>query len=325
MMEWTDRHFRWVLRRLTRGTLLYTEMVTAAAVVRGNRERLLGFHPDEHPVALQLGGDDPELLAAAARIGVDFGYDEINLNIGCPSPRVQRGNFGACLMAEPELVAEMVARIRAVVPVPVTVKHRIGIEGRESYEDLSAFVGTVSGAGCDRFIVHARIAVLGGLSPEENRRIPPLRHEEVYRLKRDFPHLTIEINGGVRTLEEAAEHLRHVDGVMIGRPAYEDPFQFREADALLGLPDSRGPLTREELVAQIIPYVESVVAGGGRVTAVTRHLMGIYTGRPGARMWRRVLSEKGPRAKDGRSLLEDALASVQSAVAREPMAAGSIA
>ena len=315
MMEWTDRHFRWMLRLLTKRTLLYTEMVTAVAVVRGARARLLEFDPQEHPLALQLGGDDPKLMAEAARIGRDFGYDEINVNVGCPSDRVRSGSFGACLMAEPERVAEIVAAIRAAVDVPVTVKHRIGINGLDRYEDLAHFVEVVSAADCDRFIVHARIAVLGGLSPVENRTVPPLRYSDVYLLKREFPHLAIEINGGFRDLIRAREQLDRTDGVMMGRAVYENPYVLAEADATLfgthGTVDS-GPqvaraIGRRELAEAMIPYLERESARGVRPAAVTRHMMGLFAGIPGARAWRRHLSENGPRAKDGGHLLRYAL------------------
>ena len=230
MMDRTDRHFRFFLRRITRHTLLYTEMVTTGAVIHGDRERLLGFDLREKPVALQLGGDDPRALAECARIGEGFGYDEINLNVGCPSDRVQKGRIGACLMAEPERVADGVEAMRAAVSIPVTVKHRIGIDHLDRYEDMARFVTTVAAAGSDRFTVHARIAWLQGLSPKENRDIPPLRYDDVYRLKREHPDLSIEINGGVRSLDGVEEHLREVDAVMIGRAACDDPYLFAEAD-----------------------------------------------------------------------------------------------
>ena len=322
MMDWTDRHFRWMLRLITKRTLLYTEMITAAAVLRGDRERLLGFGPEEHPLALQLGGDDPRMMAAAARIGADLGYDEININVGCPSDRVQSGRFGACLMADPRVVADLTDSIRSAVRVPVTVKHRIGVDGREEYEDLARFVEVVAGAGCDRFIVHARIAVLGGLSPHENRTIPPLRHADVHRLKQEFPRLAIELNGGIRNLEEARRHLAHTDGVMIGRAVYEDPYLLAGADDSFysaaagggqgqGDGKSIGPrqrsLTPTELAQEMIPYIERQCARGLHPKAVTRHMLGLFRGRPGARGWRRHLSENGPKETDPRRLLLAAL------------------
>jgi len=241
MLDWTDRHFRWLVRRITRRTLLYTEMVTTGALLHGgDRERFLGFDEDEHPVALQLGGADPRELAACARLGAERGYDEINLNVGCPSDRVQSGRFGACLMAEPALVADCVKAMRDAIDVPVTVKHRIGIDERDSYHALCDFVGTVAAAGCDAFVVHARKAWLSGLSPKENRSVPPLRYDVVHRLKRDFPGLTIVLNGGIESLDAAQAQLAHVDGVMLGRAAYHDPWVLAEADEqIFGLRSAR--------------------------------------------------------------------------------------
>ncbi len=255
MMDWTDRHERFFLRLISRRALLYTEMITTGAILHGARDRLLAFHAAEHPVALQLGGSDPKALAECARIGADLGYDEINLNVGCPSDRVQTGRFGACLMLEPELVRDGVAAMRAAVSIPVTVKHRIGVDARDSYDDLCRFVAVVAESGCTVFTVHARKAWLSGLSPKQNREIPPLSYETVYRLKRDFPQFTIVLNGGVRSLDEAAEELRQVDGVMIGRAAYETPYMLAEADRRI-FGDADAPiLSRREIVAAFMPYV----------------------------------------------------------------------
>jgi tRNA-dihydrouridine synthase A len=291
MMDRTDRHFRYFMRQMTRRTLLYTEMVTVGAILHGDRSRLLGFSPEEKPLALQVGGDDPKALALCAQIAEDMGYDEINLNVGCPSDRVQNGNFGACLMAQPERVADCVAAMRGAVQIPVTVKHRIGIDDRDTYEDMVAFVRVVAAAGCDRFSVHARKAWLQGLSPKENRNIPPLRYEDVYRLKQDFPHLAIEINGGVQTLEQVCVHLGHVDAVMIGRAAYDNPYLFATVDQAIYGEDKR-PLTRPEIAEAMFPYIERWVNQGGKLHAVTRHMLQLFTGEPGTRAWKRYLTEQ---------------------------------
>ncbi|MBI2373261.1 MAG: tRNA dihydrouridine(20/20a) synthase DusA [Deltaproteobacteria bacterium] len=301
MMERTDRHFRFFIRQISKRTLVYSEMITAVAIVRGQPERLLELAPNESPVSLQLGGDDPKLMAEAARVGAELGYDEINLNVGCPSERVQRGRFGACLMAEPELVAACVAEIRAKVSLPVTVKHRIGIDERDSYEDMTRFMDVVASAGTARFIVHARRAVLGGLDPHENRTIPPLRYELVHRHKRERPERIVEINGGIRTLAEAVEHARHVDGAMIGRAAYDDPFLFAEADRdFYG--DRSEPPTRQAVAEAMIPYAEAHTRRGGKLLAVTRGMMGLYTGRRGSRVFRRALATGAER--DARAIRE---------------------
>lgn len=311
MMEWTDRHCRFFHRRLTREALLYTEMVTAEAVLHGVRERLIGFDPSEQPVALQLGGSDPARLAEAAAIGAETGYDEINLNVGCPSDRVQSGRFGACLMAEPDLVARCVAAMRATVDIPVTVKCRIGIDGRESYADLLDFADRVAGAGCDVFIVHARIAVLDGLSPKQNRDVPPLRYEDVYRLKQERPDLTIAINGGIREAEAIDAHLACVDGVMLGREAYQNPWFLGRVDSRwFGRPD---PCPDEHAaVRAMVGYIDRQVAAGGRMHAITRHMTGLFQGRPGARAWRRYLSENGVRPGATSAVLTQAAALVAS-------------
>ena len=314
MMEWTDRHCRYFLRLLSSSALLYTEMVTAQAVVHGDRQRLLGFHPAEHPVALQLGGSDPELLARAAAIGAEFGYDEINLNVGCPSDRVQSGRFGACLMAEPALVGECVAAMRAVVRVPVTVKSRIGIDDREDYGFLHDFVGAVAAGGCDVFIVHARKAVLGGLSPKQNREVPPLRYESVYRLKDDFPGLFIVLNGGVRDLAGVRTHLARVDGVMIGREAYHDPYFLAEVEQALHRVE---PPSREAVMARFLDYADARLAEGVRLSAMTRHVLGLYLGQPGARGWRRRLSEGATRSGAGAEVIRSAMAFLPAAARRD--------
>ncbi len=291
MMDHSDRHFRVFQRQLTRHSLLYTEMVTTGAVLHGNRDALLGYDEVEHPLALQLGGDDPAELSECARIAADLGYDEVNLNVGCPSDRVQKGSFGACLMAEPEKVARAVEAMRGAVALPVTVKHRIGIDDLDRYEDMARFVEVVARAGADRFTVHARKAWLSGLSPKENRTIPPLRYDDVYRLKREFPHLHIEINGGIRTLDAIQEHLRHVDACMIGRAAYEDPYFLASVDTAIFGDDGEVP-TRRAVVEGLFPYVERQLAAGVPLKRISRHLLGLFAGQPGARAWRRYLSEK---------------------------------
>ena len=291
MLDWTDRHCRFFHRQLTQRTRLYTEMVNAGAAIHGGTERHLRFNPEEHPIALQLGGSEPDRLAHAARLGQQWGYDEINLNCGCPSERVQRGAFGACLMAEPQLVADCVKAMVDVVDVPVTVKHRIGIDREESYAFVRDFVGTVADAGCRVFIVHARNAWLKGLSPKENREIPPLRYELVYQLKRDFPHLTIVLNGGVTTDEQIAEHLQHVDGVMLGREAYHHPWMMTAWDArfLGGAPN---PITPDEVEAAMVAYMQrELVEDGTPWSAIARHMLGLHHGRRGARLWRQVWSD----------------------------------
>jgi tRNA-dihydrouridine synthase A len=310
MMDWTDRHDRYFLRLISRHVRLYTEMVTAAALLHGDSARLLAFDTREHPVALQLGGSDPLALARAAELGADAGYDEINLNVGCPSDRVQEGRFGACLMAEPALVADCVAAMRARVRVPVTVKHRLGIDDQDSYEFAHRFVDTVRQAGCAVFIVHARTAILAGLSPKENREIPPLRHADAHRLKQDFPQLTIVLNGGVKTLTEAAAHLAQVDGVMIGREAYHNPYVLADADRLL-FGDGHPVPSRAEVAEHMIPYIERQLAAGHGLHAVTRHMLGLYHGVPGARAFRRILSCEGVRRDAGIDTLRRALAQVR--------------
>ncbi|MDR6215650.1 tRNA-dihydrouridine synthase A [Paracidovorax wautersii] len=291
MMDWTDRHCRYLHRLLTQRTLLYTEMVTTGALIHGDVERHLRFSVDEHPVALQLGGSEPSDLAQAARLGAQWGYDEINLNCGCPSERVQRGAFGACLMNEPQLVADGVKAMVDVVDVPVTVKHRIGIDKNEDYGFVRDFIGTVAEAGCQVFIVHARNAWLKGLSPKENREIPPLRYGTVGQLKQDFPHLTIAINGGIATDEVVLEQLAQVDGVMVGREAYHNPWWLARWDRLFyGAPDNA--LTRDEVEARMVDYMEREAAQHGtHWYAIARHMLGLRHGLPGARRWRQVWSD----------------------------------
>ena len=306
MMDWTDRHCRYFFRLLTPDTWLYSEMVTAQAVVQGDRNRLLQFDPAEHPVSLQLGGSEPEVLASATTIANELGYDEINLNIGCPSDRVQSGRFGACLMADPGRVAECVDAMRSVSTVPITVKTRIGIDDRDDYEFLQEFIEQVSMAGCNAFVVHARKAILAGLSPKENRSIPPLRYETVYRLKRERPDLEIIINGGIDSIAAVSSHLVHVDGVMIGRKAYADPFFLAELQAQV-LPSAAVVLTREALIRRMADYAERELSGGVRLHHITRHMLGLYTGLPNARRWRRFISERASRPNADPQVLVDSL------------------
>ena len=306
MMDRTDRHCRYFLRLFSPHARLYTEMVTARAIIHGNARRLLAFDPVEHPVALQLGGSDPAEMAKAARVGADSGYDEININVGCPSDRVQNGQFGACLMRAPEIVADCVRAMRGTVEVPVTVKTRIGVDGRDSYGFLRDFIDTVASAGCDTFVVHARIAILGGMSPKENRSVPPLDYPRVYRLKREHPELTIVINGGIGGLADVEEHLRYVDGIMIGREAYQNPWFLARVERSLyggvGVPGSR-----VEVLERMLPYVERQLANGTELKHITRHLLGLFTGEPGARAWRRHLSENAHRRGAGIEVLHDAV------------------
>lgn len=291
MLDWTDRHCRYFHRLLSRRALLYTEMVTTGALIHGDVPRHLDFNPEEHPVALQLGGSDPADLARSARLGEQWGYDEINLNCGCPSERVQRGSFGACLMAEPQLVADCVKAMVDAVRIPVTVKHRIGIDREERYEFVRDFVGTVSEAGCSVFLVHARNAWLKGLSPKENREVPPLRYELVHRLKREFPHLRLVINGGLTTGEQVEEQLQVLDGVMVGREAYHNPWWLAEWDSRF-FGDAGPPLTRESVEEQLVAYMErEAVAHGTPWHSIARHMLGLRHGMPGARRWRQVWSD----------------------------------
>ena len=296
MMDCTDRHFRWLMRQISRHTLLYTEMVTMHAVLHGDRDYILGFDREvEGPVALQLGGDDPVLLAECARIGADMGYDELNLNVGCPSDRVASGNFGACLMLKPQRVADCVAAMRAAVALPVTVKHRIGVDDQDSYEHMRSFVDIVAAAGVDRFTVHARKAVLGGLSPRENRTVPPLRYPDVYRLKSELPGQVIEINGGIRSLDLAAQQLEHVDAVMIGRAAYDDPYLFAAVDRRFFADPAPVP-DRFEVALRYGEYAQRFLATAprARLSGLARHVLGLFTGQPGAREFRRLLTGQAP-------------------------------
>jgi tRNA-dihydrouridine synthase A len=306
MMDWTDRHCRYFHRLLSARARLYTEMVTAEAVLHGKRDMLLGFDPAEHPVALQLGGSDPARLAEAAAIGEGFGYDEINLNIGCPSDRVQEGRFGACLMAEPELVARSVAAMGRAVRVPVTVKCRIGIDDQDGEADLERFVSRVANAGCRTFIVHARKAWLQGLSPKENREVPPLDTARVCRLKAAHPGLEIILNGGITSLEDAEAHLAHVDGVALGRAAYQNPYLLAEVDGRI-FGAATAPPSRRAAIEALIPYAERHLEAGGRLNNIARHVLGLYHGRPRARAFRRHIAEQAPRAGSGAAVLIEAM------------------
>jgi len=308
MLDWTDRHCRYFHRLLSRHTLLYTEMVTTGAILMGKGD-YLAYHQQEHPLSLQLGGSDPQALAECARIAQARGYDEINLNVGCPSDRVQNGRFGACLMASPALVADCVKAMRDVVDIPVTVKTRIGIDDQDSYEFLCDFIRQVADTGCDTFIVHARKAWLSGLSPRENREIPPLDYPRVYRLKQDFPGLTIAVNGGISSLEAAEQHLQHLDGVMVGREAYQNPYLLAEVDGRL-FGDRHPVPSRHEVVEAMVPYIEQELARGNQLSHVTRHMLGLFQGLPGARAWRRHLSENACRPGADCSVLLAALGKV---------------
>jgi tRNA-dihydrouridine synthase A len=310
MMQRTDRHFRYFLRQLTKHTLLYSEMITARAILRGDRDRLLGFDPAEHPVSLQLGGDDPEELAEAARVGEDFGYDEIDLNVGCPSPRVQRGQFGAALMARPDHVAACVEAMRARVNLPVTVKHRLGIDDLDQYEHVERFVEVVGQAGCDRFTVHARKAILSGLSPKGNRTVPPLRYDWVHALKERFPEYRFVLNGGLRNWPEIEREARLVGSVMVGRAAYEDPYLLAEADVRMF--GGASPVARRSDVLEgLSDYAETWVQSGGRLHAIVRHVLPLFSGVAGARGLRKQLAEAARDAIDSGSLLRDSAAQLR--------------
>jgi tRNA-dihydrouridine synthase A len=317
MMDLTDRHERYFLRLIGGRALLYTEMIPTGAILRGEPARLLRFDPAEHPVALQLGGCDPDDLARCAELGADWGYDEINLNVGCPSDRVQSARFGACLMAEPEVVAACVRAMRAATEVPVTVKTRIGIDEQDSYEFLCRFVEQVAAAGCGTLILHARKAWLSGLSPKQNREVPPLRYEVVHRVKADFPELEVILNGGIRTLEQAQAQLRHVDGVMIGREAYHNPFVLAEWErVLLGIAEPAP--SRFEIAERLVPYIARELAAGTPLAAITRHILGLFNGLPGARAWRRHLSQAARRPGAGIEVILEALGMISR---RQPRAA----
>ncbi len=309
MMDWTDRHCRVFHRLMSRRARLYTEMLTTGAVIHGDRSRLLGFDASEHPVALQLGGSNPGDLATAARIGEDFSYDEINLNVGCPSDRVKDGRFGACLMAEPQLVAECVAAMKRVVKIPVTVKCRIGIDDQDPEVALDALARGVIAAGVDTLVVHARKAWLNGLSPKENRDIPPLDYDRVYRLKAALPDVPIIINGGITSLAEAKQHLAHVDGVMLGRAAYQEPWRLLPVDSEL-FGETQPHATMKDVFAAMLPYIERQLAEGTRLHSITRHFVGAFHGVPGARAFRRHLAENGVRPGADLNVLRDAIARV---------------
>lgn len=309
MMDYTDRHFRYFMRQITRYTLLYTEMIVTTAIKHGDRSKLLDFSPEEKPLSLQLGGDNPQDLAECAIIAEDWGYDEVNLNVGCPSDRVQSGNFGACLMANPELVAEAVEKMQKAVNIPVTIKQRIGIDNRDNYEDMAHFVRVVSEAGCQRFTVHARKAWLKGLSPKENRNIPPLRYEDVYRLKTEFPQLFIEINGGIINLDQVRNHLQFVDAVMIGRAAYDNPYLFATVDRDI-YQQNVIPPTRHEVIEKMLPYIDYWVGHGLKLHSISRHLLAIFSGIPGTKAWKRHISENAHLSGSDSKVIVDALPKV---------------
>lgn len=315
MLDWTDRFYRRFAREISRHAWLYTEMVTTGALIHGDRERFLRYDPCEHPLALQLGGSDPADLAQCARMAQEWGYDEVNLNVGCPSERVQNGSFGACLMLEPDLVADCVKAMRDAVNIDVTVKHRIGIDKIEDYEFVRNFIGRIHEAGCTTFIVHARNAILKGLSPKENREIPPLKYEYAYQLKQDFPTLEILINGGITTHEQIAEHLQHVDGVMLGREAYHNPWIMAEVDARY-YGDAYPQKTREEIMLGLREYIEAELADGLPLRLIARHVLGLFQGQKGARQWRRMLSDAKLLKDADFGLIEQALAQV--AASRRP-------
>ena len=312
MLDWTDKHYRYFARLMSSQTLLYTEMVTTGAILHG-RGDYLAYNEEEHPLALQLGGSNPEDLAACAKLAGERGYDEINLNVGCPSDRVQNGRFGACLMAEPELVAECVSAMKQVVDIPVTVKTRIGIDEQDSYEFLTQLIDTVKAAGCEEFIIHARKAWLQGLSPKENREIPPLDYERVYQLKRDYPQLNISINGGVKTLEECKTHLAQLDGVMVGREAYQNPYILAQVDQqLCGL--NTPVLSRDQVLERLLPYIEAHLKQGGRLNHISRHIIGLFQGEVGSRIWRRHISENAHKQGAGIEVITQARAAMDNIV-----------
>lgn len=312
MMDWTDRHDRYFLRLFNPHVRLYTEMVTTGALIHGDAPRHLKFDALEHPLALQLGGSDPAALTQCTKMAEDWGYDEVNLNVGCPSDRVQQNKIGACLMAEPELVAECIASMQAAVKIPVTVKHRIGIDNLDDYAHLVKFVDTVAKTGCTTFIVHARIAILSGLSPKENREVPPLRYDDVYQLKREFPQLDIHLNGGVKTVADIKQHWLHTDGVMIGREAYHNPYLLAEALTLFG--DTPLP-ERASILDRYMEFMARELADGVPLTQMTRHILGLYQGLPGARRWRQHISEHAHRKGAGLDVVIQAAEFVREAQA----------
>ena len=309
MLDWTDRHERYFLRLMSRHAYLYTEMVTTAALIYGHRTRYLQFNNQERPLALQLAGSDPNDLAECAKMAQDYGYNEININVGCPSIRVQKGAFGACLMAEPWLIAECIDAMQAVVDIPITVKHRIGIDEQDEEKSLREFIEVVSQAGCKTFIIHARKAWLKGLNPKENRDIPPLNYQLVYQIKREQPQLEIIINGGIKTITASLEHLQFVDGVMLGREVYHNPYLMAQVDAKI-YADKRPVLSRKEILQQYFPYIEQQLAKGIHLKQLTRHLLGIFQGQSGAKVWRRTLSENAYKEGVGVELLKQAMEKV---------------
>lgn len=306
MMDWSDRHCRYFWRQLTRDALLYTEMVTTGALIHGNRDRFLEYNDVEHPVALQLGGSNPSELAQCAKYAEEWGYDEVNLNVGCPSDRVQNNMIGACLMAHPQLVADCIRAMQDATTIDVTIKHRIGIDDQDSYEEMRDFVGTVASTGCKTFIVHARKAILQGLSPKENREVPPLRYEDVYRLKKDFPDLEIIINGGIKTHDEIANILPHVDGVMLGREAYHNPSVLLDVDQLYFGSTEAVP-SAPDAIRALYPYIETLLSEGAPLHHVSRHTLGMFNGQRGARLFRRYLSERAHLRESGTDVMEAAL------------------
>ena len=315
MMDWSDRHCRMFWRQLTRQSVLYTEMVTTGAIIHAGPERFLNFHDGEHPVALQLGGSNPKDLATCSAIARDWGYDEVNLNCGCPSDRVQNGMFGACLMAQPQLVADCIKAMQDACSIPVTVKHRIGIDDRDSYEAMVDFVRPIMDTGCNTFIVHARKALLQGLSPKQNREIPPLNYDRVYQLKRDFPALEIIINGGITDLQQCLSHLQHIDGVMLGRAAYHNPYLLAQVDQLIFASDKAGPKekgesskikSRDQALLDFIPYIEEQLAQGVLLNHITRHILGLFQGVPGAKLFRRHISEQAHKKGAGIEVVHQA-------------------
>lgn len=307
MMDWTDRHDRYFLRLIAPHVLLYTEMITTAALIHGDYQRLLAFDALEHPVAVQLGGSEPDKLALCAKMSEDFGYDEVNLNVGCPSDRVKAGRFGACLMLDPVLVGDCVSAMMNTVSIPVTVKCRIGVDHQDSYEALTHFIGTVSQAGCNVFIIHARKAWLNGLSPKQNREIPPLQYDVVHAIKRDFPHLSIIINGGIKLVSEIEEQLNYVDGVMVGREAYSNPYLLAEIEKRIFSFEINEINYREKVLQEFIPYVEAQLKNNVKLSSMTRHILGLYQGQKGARMWRRYLSENAHLLNAGIDVINEAL------------------
>ncbi|WP_295904831.1 tRNA dihydrouridine(20/20a) synthase DusA [uncultured Vibrio sp.] len=309
MLDWTDRHCRYFHRLMTKETLLYTEMITTGAIIHGKGD-FLTYNEEEHPVALQLGGSNPADLATCAKLAQERGYDEVNLNVGCPSDRVQNGRFGACLMAEPQLVADCVSAMKEVTDMPITVKTRIGIDDHDSYEFLTEFISTVAEkAGCEQFTIHARKAWLSGLSPKENREIPPLDYDRAYQIKKDFSHLSIAVNGGVKTLDETLTHLKHLDGVMVGREAYQNPYLLADVDQQVFGKDTP-VMTRHQVVEAMYPYIERQLANGSKLGHITRHMLGLFQGMPGGRQWRRHISENAHKAGSGIDVVETALTKI---------------